>query len=134
MCELLRVVQGQVHDYNDVLGAFEQVWNLRGGILRGIGHSSAVWSGVCRTLARLRRSLCSSFGPVWCAARSYISEARGRGFCEVRLSHLQGGSHSPGPLPMSLRRSWLRGVGALLRPRVALMQLDGVCAARSAAP
>jgi hypothetical protein len=37
MCEVLRVVQGQVHDYNDVLGAFEQVWNLRGGILEEPG-------------------------------------------------------------------------------------------------
>jgi len=51
------------------------VW---GGIDRGIGHSSAACSGVCRTLARARRSYSSSLGPHWCAARSYISDARGR--------------------------------------------------------
>ena len=45
---------------------------------RGTGGSSAVWSGVCRTLARARTAYSSSFGPDWCAARSYISETRRR--------------------------------------------------------
>jgi hypothetical protein len=50
------------------------------GIGIGTGHPSAAKSGVCRTLARARRSQRSSYDPDWCAARSYISVARGRGF------------------------------------------------------
>jgi hypothetical protein len=52
--------------------------DIWGGIGRGNEDFSVAWSGVCRTLVRARRSNSSSFGPNWCAARSYISEVRRR--------------------------------------------------------
>jgi hypothetical protein len=63
--------------YNDLQEGFEGLWNTWLGIGIGIWDSSAAWSGVCRALARARRTYSSSFVPDQCAARSYISEARG---------------------------------------------------------
>jgi hypothetical protein len=47
-------------------------------------------------------------------------------FSELRQQEVRSPSHSPGPLPISLRCSWPRRIGPLLRPRVAPMQLDRV--------
>jgi len=77
MCKILRAVEGMLLGYNDLQAA-----------LRGYGYlgqdrqsNRGFFSGIVRGVSdprEGRRSLVSYFDPDWCAACSYISEARGR--------------------------------------------------------
>jgi hypothetical protein len=49
--------------YKGIQDDFEELWRAWLRIGRGTGDSSALWSGVCRRLARLHRSLPSSIEP-----------------------------------------------------------------------
>jgi hypothetical protein len=56
MCKVLRGVEGLLLGYKSIQGAFQELWREWLRVSRGIGDFSAIWSGVCRTLARARRS------------------------------------------------------------------------------
>jgi hypothetical protein len=56
MCKVLRVVESLPLGYKSIQGAFQELWREWLRVGRRIGNSSAAWSGVCRTLARARRS------------------------------------------------------------------------------
>jgi hypothetical protein len=50
------VVESLPLGYKSIQGAFQELWREWLRVGRGIGDSSATWSGASRTLARARRS------------------------------------------------------------------------------
>src|SRR3712207_3752599 len=57
MCKVLWAVDGSFLSYKDIQGGFEELRKSGAGSAEELGTSSAAWSGVRRTPARLRRSL-----------------------------------------------------------------------------